>query len=104
MFCLFINLREQNPIHTSVKEKFDSDRITIYIVCSNHDLKEHTPYAGIKCGWNKVGKANVLYLSDYEFSKQKYFEIIDNIRPDIIYVSSLFSASINYSLFSVSKI
>ena len=83
-------------------ELFGDDN-NIFIVCSNHDLNDNKPYIGIKSGWNIVGKAKVLYLSESEFSKQKYIEIIDSIKPDILYVSSIFSARINYPLFSISK-
>lgn len=79
------------------------DEITLYIICSNHDLKDSKAYIGIQNGWNKVGKAKVLYLSEKGFSKQNFNDILDEIKPDIIYASSFFSARINYPLFSISK-
>ena len=79
------------------------DDIAIFIICTNHDLKETTPYSGIAEGWNAVGKAKVLYLSDTEYRKKKFSEILDEIRPDLIYASSIFSVQQTYPLFSLSK-
>ena len=75
----------------------------LYIICTNHDLKETTPYSGISSGWNKVGKSLVIYLSDAEYGKQKFSEILDKIKPDLIYASSIFSATQTYPLFKLSK-
>lgn len=75
----------------------------IFIICTNHDLKETTPYSNINPGWNKVGKAQVVYLSDEEYGKQKFSELLDEIKPDLIYASSIFSANQTYPLFDLSK-
>lgn len=79
------------------------DDIEIFIICTNHDLKETTPYPGIDRGWNIVGKAKVLYLSDTEYRKKKFSEILNEIKPDLIYASSIFSVKQTYPLFSLSK-
>lgn len=79
------------------------DDIEIFIICTNHDLKETTPYPSIAKGWNVVGKAKVLYLPDTEYGKKKFSKILDEIRPDLIYASSIFSAKQTYPLFSLSK-
>lgn len=75
----------------------------IFIICTNHDLKETKPYDGIKQGWNSVGKALVLYLSDEKYCKGEFSRIIDEVKPDIIYVSSIFSANQTYPLLDLSK-
>lgn len=75
----------------------------IFIICTNHDLKEKTPYSGISSGWNTVGKAKVVYLSDEEYRKEKFSEILNEIKPDLIYASSIFSANQTYPLFDLSK-
>ena len=75
----------------------------IFIICTNHDFKETTPYVGLSPGWNKVGKSLVIYLSDAEYGKQKFSEILDKIKPDLIYASSIFSATQTYPLFKLSK-
>ena len=75
----------------------------IFIICTNHDLKETTPYSGISPGWNTVGKAQVVYLSSEEYRKAIFSEILDKIRPDLIYASSIFSAKQTYPLFDLSK-
>lgn len=75
----------------------------IFIICTNHDLKTSVPYEGIKPGWNIVGKARVMYLSDEEYNKTKFSKILDEISPDLIYASSIFSVNQTYPLFDLSK-
>lgn len=75
----------------------------LYIVCSNHDLKEKTPYRNICDGWNEIGKCHVRYLYDSEISKKFFNKIIHEIEPDLLYASSIFSAKIIYPLLNISK-
>lgn len=79
------------------------DEIEIYIVCSDHDLKETRRYEQIHEGWNLVGKANVQYLSDQKFNKASFSRIIEEISPDMLYASSIFSASYILPLLSLAK-
>lgn len=75
----------------------------VYIVCSNHDLDEKTPYPDISAGWNQVGKAKVKYISDDEMVFFVYNRIIGEVKPDIIYISSIFSAKFNAPIYKVAK-
>ncbi len=79
------------------------DTYDIYIICKNHDFLEKTEYAGIHEGWNSVGKAKVRYLSDKEFSRKSFEFIIDELRPNLIYSSSIFSAKMNIPLLVISQ-
>ena len=79
------------------------DDSKIFIICTNHELKDTVPYSGISPGWNKIGKAQVLYLSDEEYGKRRFSEVLDEISPDLIYASSVFSANQTYPLFELSK-
>lgn len=73
------------------------------VVCKNHDFLTKEKYSGIKSGWNKVGKAKVLYLSDREFRGKNFKKIINKVNPDLIYTSSIFSATMNIPLLWISK-
>lgn len=79
------------------------DDISIFIICLDHDLKDKERYKGIKDGWNKVGKANVIYLSDNNFNRTRFSEVIDEINPELLYVSSIFSVSHVLPILSLSK-
>ena len=79
------------------------DENDIYIVCSDHDLGETVRYPNIKDGWNNVGKASVYYLSNSDYSKLSFFNAINEIQPDIIYISSLFSARQTLPVLSLAK-
>ena len=65
-----------------------------FIITHNHDMGETQVYQNIKPGWNDRGNCNVLYLSDTEYGKQKYEEVIQEIKPDIIYLQGLFQSCI----------
>ncbi len=79
------------------------DVYDIYIVTSNHDLNSSKPYKDIGEGWNTVGKAQVRYLPNDEFGKTVFLSIVDEVRPSLVYVSSIFSAIINEPLYSICK-
>ena len=69
------------------------DECELYLVCTNHDLHDRTPYTEIVDGWNKVGKVKVMYLPDKEMTFQRYDRIISEAKPDLLYSSSIFSSA-----------
>lgn len=79
------------------------DDMEIYLVCSNHDMNEKTPYQNIDSGWNRVGKANVYYLKDRDMTTVTYESIFSEVLPDLIYISSLFSVAFNMKIYSAAK-
>lgn len=66
------------------------DDCECYIVTRNHDMGDTEPYKNIKKGWNDRGNCQVLYLSDKEYGYKKYQEIIEEIKPDILYLQGMF--------------
>lgn len=77
------------------------DEHDMFIVAPNHDYKENIPYAGIKSGWNKVGKAKVLYISDDESNILKYEKIINEIKPNLIYLSGTITSYFRLNRFLI---
>lgn len=62
-----------------------------YIVTKNHDLRDTNPYEDIKTGeWIDRKNYMVLYLSDSSFNKAYFENIIKEIKPNLIYLQSLF--------------
>lgn len=66
------------------------DKIDIFIVTVNHEFGTQDRLVGIKEGWNKYEGYSVLYLSEEEINKKCLDKIISEIKPDCIYVNSLF--------------
>lgn len=65
------------------------DEYDFYIVCLDRDHKDTEPYSGIKKNcWNKVGKANVWYVSPNGFKKNLILERIKGM--DIVYLTSFY--------------
>ena len=68
----------------------------MYIAASNHDFGKTEPLSGIRPGWNSVGNAKVQYLPDSERTGRRLGEIMDQIRPDLLYMSSIFDHRFNF--------
>lgn len=68
-----------------------SDRFDFRIVCLNHD-GDHVPYKNIKYSeWNNASNAQVYYLQPDEVKISKLHELISKVKPEAIYVNSVFS-------------
>lgn len=74
-----------------------------YIITSNHDMGENKPYPNISSGWNKRENCKVLYLSDKEYGYKKFEKVIQEIKPDIIYLQGVFQSCILPCLFLSKK-
>ena len=70
----------------------------IYIVASDHDFGKTTPIPGIPSGWNRVGPCSVRYLPESEFTRTRFRQLLEEIRPDMMYMSSIFHHRMNYPL------
>lgn len=67
------------------------DQYDLYILTSDTDWGEKEPYPDIRYGqWNRIGKANVMYLSRKEYSIGKVKEIISRTGIDLLYLQSFF--------------
>ncbi|HJF39694.1 MAG TPA: glycosyltransferase [[Clostridium] spiroforme] len=64
--------------------------IEFFLITSDHELNDKKCLSGVKRGWNQVGFAKVLYLSDKEMTRKKFEKIIDQISPDCIYLNAIF--------------
>lgn len=68
------------------KDKFD-----FYVVTGDHDGDE-TPYTSVKINdWNEVEGARVFYLSKEQIKLSKLRELVNEVKPDSIYLNSVFS-------------
>lgn len=65
-----------------------------YVVTRNHDLGEKKPYNDIENGWNRRENCSVAYLSDDEYSMSSFEKYICEIKPDIIYLQSLYQSCV----------
>lgn len=65
-----------------------------YIVTSNHDLFEKEKYTDINEGWNDRGNCKVLYLSEEEFVKARFEDVIKVLRPDMLYLQGLYQGCV----------
>lgn len=68
------------------------DEFQFKIVTENRDFEDEKPYSDITVdGWNRVGKAEVFYMSPKMRSLRGYKKIFCSAEFDIIYLNSFFS-------------
>lgn len=67
-------------------------RVEMFVVCRDRDIGDDGPYPGLQIGaWNKVDQSQVLYLRRYRLSLRLYKHLIREVRPDVVYVNTVFS-------------
>jgi len=75
----------------NIAKKFENEA-NFYIVSSIFDLGEATPLNGVKENtWTNLENSKVIYLFSEHQNTKRYKEIINEIKPDTIYLNSLFS-------------
>ncbi len=79
------------------------DDYSVRIVTTNHDFCEREAYKDINEGWNRVGKADVLYLPDEGLSFENLKGLLEEERPDIIYASGVMNIKVNHGMFKAAK-
>lgn len=62
-----------------------------FIVTHNHDKGDTSAYEGIDSGvWVKRDNCSVMYLSDDNYNKASFEQIIKELNPDLLYLQGLF--------------
>ena len=74
-----------------------------FLVTHNHDMDEDTPYEGVADGWNDRGNVKVLYLSDKEYGLSTFDKVIKDLKPNYIYLQSLFQQCVPPCLYLAKK-
>jgi glycosyltransferase involved in cell wall biosynthesis len=68
------------------------DEFQFKIVTANRDFDDIKPYPGIKANnWNRVGNADVFYMSQKKRSLRGFKKILCSTEYDVLYVNSFFS-------------
>ncbi|MGB7442586.1 MAG: glycosyltransferase [Coleofasciculaceae cyanobacterium] len=68
------------------------DEFDFKVITRDRDCGDAKPYGGIKVNvWQKVGKAEVLYLPIQNLSLKVLNNIINTVEPDLLYLNSFFS-------------
>jgi len=89
----------------SIKNLVDQcgDDFQFYIVTTDHDFGESKRLNNIKDGWNLVGNANVMYLTNEQISFKYVKKIINDITPDLMYQNSFFDTKFCIPSLIISK-
>ena len=67
-----------------------NDDFDVFIVTSDHDLKDNKRFEMIQYGWNICNGAKVLYLADKEKTLNYLKKVVLTVQPDLIYCNSIF--------------
>lgn len=69
-----------------------SEEFEFYVLCADRDLKDTEPYKNIKINdWNKVGSANVFYMSADKQKLKDFKKVLNETNYDILYLNGFFS-------------
>lgn len=79
------------------------DCYDVKIVSNDHDLNETRRLDGIQDGWNRIGKADVLYIPESAYSQKHFEEILKETKAKAIYLSSIFYYSLNLPAIRAAK-
>lgn len=71
---------------SALKDDFD-----FYIVAKNHDYGNKEVFSNIKEGWNELNEGgHILYLSDEEYNYVTFYNLVKQLKIDLIYVSGFY--------------
>lgn len=79
------------------------EEIEFYILCVDHDMGETSRLEGIKAGWNIRNNCKVQYFHENDITKKNIELIVDEVKPDTIYLNSLFDAIWTIPLLQIAK-
>ena len=70
-----------------------SDRFQFFIVTRNHDNRNDLmPFSDVPTGqWVAHGRAEVMYLAPQDLTSKKAAILVNEIRPDCVFLNSVFS-------------
>lgn len=68
------------------------DRIDFVIITSNHELNDMAEIPSLINGWNKKYFATTYYYCDEKLKESNFLKIVENEKPDVVYLNSLFEA------------
>ena len=79
---------------SSLKGDYD-----FFILCSDRDLGDQEPYAGIQINcWVKIeAVVNIWYASPDFMKKRRLLKLLEEVKPDFVYFNSMYS--FKYTLF-----
>ena len=80
-----------------------SHDIDCYIVTSNHEYGSKAELKGIGEGWQLQGNAHVRYLKESEMRVPYFQKILDEVKPDWIYLNSIFDMKRTYPFLSLAE-
>jgi len=91
--CYLPGYKAGGPIRTMVNMVNRlGDEFQFKIITADRDFDDTKPYSGIKPdGWNRVGKAEVFYMSLKSRSLSDVKGLLSSTQYDILYLNSLFS-------------
>lgn len=67
------------------------DKHEIFIISNNHEVGESEPLKGVKSGWNEFDFGKVYYVDYGKHDIKTILNLIEGIKPEVIYENSFFS-------------
>ena len=67
-------------------------KVEFNVLAFDHDVGSDEVFKDIDIGWNKHDNCSVYYLPKKDVNTKNFSSLIADLRPDLLYVNSLFSA------------
>lgn len=80
-----------------------SDEFDYYLISLDHDFQQTEKLEGIQPGWNKVGKANVLYVNETDFNYKNTLKWMMECGAEVVYLCSVFYYQFNFLAVKAAK-
>lgn len=82
---------------------FLCDEIDFYVICTDHELGTKQRMEHISEGWNDHGNCKVRYFANTDVTERKLDVVVEEIKPDTIYINSFFDAMWTIPLLKIAK-
>ena len=80
-----------------------NDVADCFVICTDHELKQKERLPGIDEGWNERENCRVQYFPDEKVNYRTLSILVNEIKPDVIYINSLFDAMWALPLLRIAK-
>lgn len=74
-----------------------------FLIARDHDLGSEARLNGIGDGWQQRSNCKIIYIRETKMTNETIYEIINDVKPELIYMNSLFDVKLNHLIYNAVK-